>query len=599
MPNYNKSFNFRSGVQVDYDNFVVNSNGLVGIGTTTPQLYLFNVYGDARVTGLSTTKDLNVSSVATVGFLTVSQGIHVSSAVTATAFYGDGSTLSNIVGFSTNAWILNIAQTGLSTTLNIGIGTQALDAYDLVIGDDPLVSEGISFVGSTGNVYSSGIVTATSFSGSGVGLTALSAPQLTGTIDNARLPSNINVSGIITALSGFVGNLTGIASTAHSITTTANITVNSINSGFSTTGISTVFTTSHVGTGGTAFAALNSGRIGVGTALPTSELQIRKASGSLLEVISDTGSSRISIGQSVGVGKSTGVLRFGNQSKAFDIINNDTGNINTILHGGDSGIGTGRFDWLYGQNLGITLMSLTYDGKLGVGLTDPINTIHVSGSSTVTGNSYVGQNLYVNGSVNASSYNLPSVLSVNINSNSGISTFANINVQNIGINSASPAATIDCKSGSGLFAGIGINTNAVPSVAFQVHDGVSLFDRVGVGTTSLKVESFGTPGFQSFNDLLLYDSILNVDNSVNSAIVFGYTGIANLKAAIDFSNVGSTNGTIGTVRGYMLPPFLSNTTRNGIGGTEPGAIIWNTSTKKHQGYGSTNGGTTYEWQDLY
>jgi hypothetical protein len=599
MPNYNKPFNFRSGVQVDYDNFVVNSNGLVGIGTTTPELYLFNVYGDARVTGLTTTKDLNVSSVATVGFLTVSQGIRVSSAVTATAFYGDGSTLSNIVGFSTNSWILNITQTGLSTSLNIGIGTQALDAYDLVIGDDPLVSEGISFVGSTGNVYSSGIVTATSFSGSGAGLTALSASQLTGIIDNARLPSNINVSGIITALSGFVGNLTGIASTAHSITTTANITVNSINSGFSTTGISTVFTTSHVGTGGTAFAALNSGRIGVGTALPTSELQIRKASGSLLEVISDTGSSRISIGQSVGVGKSTAVLRFGNQSKTFDIINNDTGNINTILHAGVSGVGTGRFDWLYGQNLGITLMSLTYDGKLGVGLTDPINTIHVSGSSTVTGNSYVGQNLYVNGSITADSYNLPPVLIANINSSSGISTFANINVQNIGINSASPAATIDCKSGSGLFAGIGINTNAIPSVSFQVHDGVSLFDRVGVGTTSLKVESFGTPRFQSFNDLFLYDSILNVDNSVNSGIVFGYSGTANLKAAIDFSNVGSTNGTIGTIRGYMLPPFLSNTTRNGIGGTEPGAIIWNTTTKKHQGYGSTNGGTTYEWQDLY
>jgi hypothetical protein len=596
MPNYNKSFNFKSGVQVDYDNFVVNSNGLVGIGTTIPQLYLFNVHGDSRVTGLTTTQNLHVSGVATVGFLTASEGIHVSSAVTATAFYGDGSTLSNIVGFSVTSWILNIAQTGLSTTLNIGIGTQALDAYDLVIGDDPLVSEGISFVGSTGNVYSSGIVTATSFSGSGAGLTALSAPELTGTIDNARLPSNISV-GIVTA--SFSGNLTGIASTAHSITTSANITVNSINSGFSTTGISTVFTTSHVGTGGTAFVALNSGRVGIGTALPTSELQIRKPSGSLLEVISDSGSARISIGQSVGVGKSTAVLRFGNQSKTFDIVNNDTGNINTILHAGLSGVGTGRFDWLYGQNLGITLMSLTYDGKLGVGLTDPINTIHVSGSSTVSENSYVGQNLYVNGSVNASSYNLPSVLSVNINSSSGISTFADINVQNIGINSASPAATIDCKSGSGLFSGIGINTNAVPSVSFQVHDGVSLFDRVGVGTTSLKVESFGTPGFQSFNDLLLYDSVLNVDNSVNSAIVFGYTGIANLKAAIDFSNVGSTNGTIGTVRGYMLPPFLSNTTRNGIGGTEPGAIIWNTTTKKHQGYGSINGGTTYGWQDLY
>ena len=31
MANYNKSFNFRNGVQVDNNNFVVNANGLVGI----------------------------------------------------------------------------------------------------------------------------------------------------------------------------------------------------------------------------------------------------------------------------------------------------------------------------------------------------------------------------------------------------------------------------------------------------------------------------------------------------------------------------------------------------------------------------------------
>lgn len=596
MSNYNKSFNFRSGVQVDYDNFIVNSNGLVGIGTSVVSTYLFNVYGDTRVTGLTTTKNLQVSEVAAVGFLTASRGIYVSSAVTATAFYGDGSTLTNIVGFSTNSWILNIAQTGLSTTLNIGIGTQALDAYDLVIGDDPLVSEGISFVGSTGNVYSSGIITATSFSGSGAGLTALSAPQLTGTINNARLPANINVSGIITASLGFNGNLTGIASTAHSITNSADIRVNSINSGFSTTGISTVFTTSHVGTGGTAFAALNSGRIGIGTALPTSELQIRKASGSLLEVISGSGSAIISVGQSVGVGKSTGVIRFGDTAKTLDIINNDTGNINYYLHAGDPGIGTGRFDWIYGQTF-FPLMSLTYDGKLGIGQINPTNTLHVGGSSTVTGNSYVGQNLTVYGSISAGTFNLPSVLTRNINSSSGISSFWDINVQhNIGFNSTSPSATIDCKSGTGLFGGIGINTSN-PVASFQVFNGVAIFDKVGIGTTALITSLTESTGkFQSFVDFFIYESNFNVNNSINSSIGFGTN---DPQAAIDFSNVGSTNGTIGTIRGYMLPPFLSSTTRNGIGGTAPGAVIYNTTTYKHQGYGSTDNGLTFKWHDLY
>ena len=36
MPNYNKSFNFRNGVQGDEDDLIVRSS-LVGIGTTIPR----------------------------------------------------------------------------------------------------------------------------------------------------------------------------------------------------------------------------------------------------------------------------------------------------------------------------------------------------------------------------------------------------------------------------------------------------------------------------------------------------------------------------------------------------------------------------------
>ena len=65
MANYNKSFNFRNGVQVDNDNFVVNANGLVGIGTSIPTDFL-DVYGtselrgDVTVTGLVTSTQLHV-----------------------------------------------------------------------------------------------------------------------------------------------------------------------------------------------------------------------------------------------------------------------------------------------------------------------------------------------------------------------------------------------------------------------------------------------------------------------------------------------------------------------------------------------------------
>jgi hypothetical protein len=64
MANYNKSFNFRNGVQVDNDNFIVNANGLVGIGTSIPREFL-DVYGTAKITGLVTTTNLVVSGIST------------------------------------------------------------------------------------------------------------------------------------------------------------------------------------------------------------------------------------------------------------------------------------------------------------------------------------------------------------------------------------------------------------------------------------------------------------------------------------------------------------------------------------------------------
>jgi hypothetical protein len=125
MANFNKSFNFRNGVQVDNDNFIVNSNGLVGIGTTIPRDYILNVYGDTRVTGLVTANNLyTVNSVttgiSTVGFLTASD-INVSGIVTATSFSGSASGLTGIYAIAVDGWYVDSGF--ISTTSNVGIGT--------------------------------------------------------------------------------------------------------------------------------------------------------------------------------------------------------------------------------------------------------------------------------------------------------------------------------------------------------------------------------------------------------------------------------------------------------------------------------------------
>ena len=228
---------------------------------------------------------------------------------------------------------------------------------------------------------------------------------------------------------------TGTATTASSLTGTPNITVgivtatkliaNSID--VPSTGITTVSKLLHVGTGGTAFSALEAGRIGVGTALPTSELQIRKSSGSLAEVVSDSGQARISVGNSVGVGNSSAVLRFGNSAGVLDIINNDVGDIKTIIHGGAGAGSTGNFKWVYGQT-NAERMTLTYDGKLGINQSSPTNTLHVVGTSTVTGNAFVGGNLNVAGNVTGNITLDPILTDTNLNNTSGITTLSQLEV---------------------------------------------------------------------------------------------------------------------------------------------------------------------------
>ena len=202
----------------DSDNFIVNANGLVGIGTSIPTTFL-DVYGtsklrgDVTVTGLVTSTELHVSGhsyldgqsyvsgISTVGFLTSSSDAYVSGVVTATRYYGSGAYLTDIVGFSTNAWIVHTPLntvtplTGIATDLKVGIGTNKGNfKYDLVIGQDPNDSkEGISFNGSGGDIKSSGIITATKFSG-----------PITGAVTGG-------VTGNVTG--DVAGNITGAAGT--------------------------------------------------------------------------------------------------------------------------------------------------------------------------------------------------------------------------------------------------------------------------------------------------------------------------------------------------------------------------------------------------
>jgi hypothetical protein len=612
MANYRKSFNLRNGVQVDDDNFIVNANGLVGIGTTIPKNYLLSVYGDTNITGLITAGSI-IANNLNIGVVTSTklnaENVSASSSVTGAVFYGSASGLTGIYAIAVDGWY--VSSGSISTTSNVGIGT-TLPNGNFQVGTGVTIN-------SSGNATYLGVVTAYSFSGFGTNITNINASNISsGTLSNSRLPSDINISGVITATSGFsgnvtgnvignvtgnvtgnvIGNLTGTATTAQSLTGTPNISVgvvtaSSINSGFATVGIATIFTELDVGIGGTAFAALNSGRIGIGTALPTSELQIRKESNPLLEVLSNTDQARISIGQSVGVGKSTAVLRFGNESKTFDIINNDTGNINLYLHAGPSGVGTGRFSWLYGQS-NAELASLTYDGNFGIGITNPTSNLHVVGTSTVTGNANFGSNVTISGNLTAGTITLPSLITnTNIINSSGVSTFFDLNVTqnltatNIGIGTTFPISDLDARGQIALIGSLGINTSTAKSVLDV--SGVALFESIGIGTTN--------PANIEYEGISIIDRTVGVHDTAivikNTSLVLDeYTligiGTTVARSVIDFSDAG--NGY--PQQAFMLPPRLTTVQRAGLS-TVAGAFIFNLSVGKFQGY------TGVAWTDFH
>ena len=626
MASIRKSFSFRNGVQVDEDNFIVNANGLVGIGTSIPNEAL-DVRGTAKVVGLVTAADVFVSGVATITEIQVGSAITIgnSGVITATSFFGDGATLSNL---PTSQWKdvdVGLGFTSIHAVGNVGIATTDPRSSFQVGGTPGVAGKRGVGINSIGNIQATGIVTATSFVGALTGnvvgnvtgaVTGNVTGNITGNVDgninstgistfttldvngNVDIDGHteldgLNVSGVATATS-FVGPVTGNVTGNITGNLTGNVTGNI--TGDIVSGITTASTSVNVGTGGTALTALNTGRVGIGSAIPKSDLTIRKTSDASLEIIGESGQTKVSLGKSDTDGNESALIRYGNPDGSLNFVNYNPGSVNTFIHAGTStGIQTGRFSWIYGQS-NAELLSLTHEGKVGVGKTNPDFNLEVVGTSTITSDLGVGGNLAVDGNVTLTgSITLPPVIETNLNAATGISTFNHVSIGGtVGIETS-----VFGQTSTALFNRIGIQTDTFePLIGLRVN-ARSEFNYIGIGTTASPDHFFplqgGSDGLHIFDKVIgihsanVYMQQVDVGSSTDVTVGIG-TSIA--AAAIDFRFAGNKVGAANTTGRFMIPPTVNSDQKVGLA-TQPGGIVYDTTLNKLQCFNGTT------WNNLF
>ena len=522
-------------------------------------------------------------------------GIVTSSSAGIVTYYGDGQYLENV---PTSQWTntnVGLGYTSIYARGNVGVNTVDPRFSFQVGGNNNLssFSKGVG-INSSGDVVATGIITATSvkadLSGNvsggiatitqietdntnvvgivtaGIGFTGdIRGNVVSGisTITNI-VGTDINVAGIVTAGIGFTGPLTGnvtgdltggvLGDVISGISTITRLETTHINSnpssGIITTGI---LNAGFSNIGVTTTSTLNvSDKLGIGVNNPIHNLQVYSTGISTATIIGND-SATVYVSQRVpsatGIGESVGGIRFGNDLKSLDVFNGDLGDVSNYIHlGSFAGINTGSFRWFHKSNNNV--MTLTYDGKLGINKPNPETALDVVGVSTFTGNVKVAGNLEVTGTLSAPA-NIPDIINgSNINATSGISTFNHIDVSNI-------TKTSKVAIGTAF-------ENVVADIDAQ--ESTALFNKVGIGVT-------------------IFSNALQVDGTA----CVNRLGVATdgARCAVDFQDAGE-----GGTSSYMLPPKVTTTIRDTLPNM-PGALVYNESVNKLQVYNGSS------WVDLH
>ena len=619
MANIRKTFNFRNGVQVDEDNFIVDSLGKVGVGTTVPNQML-DVRGDAKVVGIITSQSLETRNVNVAGVTTFSGTTHVGSAITmypaagiisARQVHGDGS---NLINIPTSQWTDIDVGLGYTSIYNSGfVGVSTNDPrFTLQIGGNNDLSTFANGVGinSSGNMVVTGVVTATNFKGdlqgavtgtvtghlngttlnvSGIstftgtldangdvdlGASASNTITFNGDVDSAIIPNADNIRGLgangarwstlwVNQNNSSLLSVTGVSTFTGNIDANADIDVdghteldNANVSGIITAANAKVSTKLDLGSVSTQ---------GIGTASPQSNLHVFNVGVTSIQVESGSAESILSLGTNVNTRQTSAEIVYGKSGLTYsddgslDVINYNNSHVNSIIHlGSQAGINTGSWNWIHGKDLTNPKMTLTYAGNLGIGKTNASVKLDVVGVATVSTDLFVGANSWVAGN---------EVIAGNLTVN--------------GTNNISIAGkNLDVTSGHSRVKNVNV-TNALTVVGFSTFTGnVSVGGTFAVGRfnftnddgqVAITTNTFSNP-----------DSV-GVDARHTQVIARGIgVGRTTLTAAVDFSNAGRNNHDVVVPAGevnrmYMYPPKVTEAERNALQGLTDGAIVFVTN----------------------
>jgi hypothetical protein len=544
--NYNKSFNFKNGVQVDNDNFIVNANGLVGIGTSIPREFL-DVYGTAKVTGLVTTSDLYVTGIATfsnlkVGNVNISSGIVTASSGIVT-YYGNGG---NLINLPTSQWVdidSGFGYTSIYAAGSVGIATTN-PSYTFQVGSNPFTSNGVGF-NSTGDVYISGIITAKTAS-------------LTNLISTASTTTSLRVSntGTIATLNAPVGVVTTISGTSLTYGGTGTIATLNAPVGVVTTisGTTLTYSTGNITTlNSTITGSITNLTSAASTITYLNNTNLRTTGVATIQTLKTVdGSITYFTGEN---GSYSGKVSCNTLNAVSGVVTTISGT--SLTYGGTGTIAT--LNAVSGVVTTISGTSLTYS----TGNITTLNSTNINASGVITAtNGFVG--------------------GLTGNSSSATQLFTSRNFSITGNFVTAPIISFN-GTGNVAFAA----TIVANSIGLGTHTNGNYVKSISGTDNQIVVSGTPTPGGQPA--IALADTVdINTDLYVGNNIGIGTTAP---RSAVDFADAGK-DPDFATDMAFMIPPRLNNTERNALA-VVAGAIIYNTQTNRHQGYNGTS------WNDFY